>query len=279
MERTDAGVLYDLFAAAEAVTDDDRLGGGFTDGWQKDALCELLRQVELVLFEAEWAGHAATAGVEKFNVRPGGAKESHFVGHAHGRAMMAMAMDDYLGIELWSPIRWSVFYKKFAKKERLSAELESAWIVRQQIGEFIAEDAGAAWFEDDDRGSVLQLRSQYVEDLEEVLLRGVEHAEVVEWTAATEMLLGEMDAETCVGEDLVCGTHGGGMEVVVEGVGPEKDVGGAIRGGYLTLACERFGEGGKGALVMDVKERFDCSTDDWGVVDRVDHAGRDAGEA
>ena len=40
------------------------------------------------------------------------------------------------------------------------------------------------------------------------------------------MVVGEDDAEAGGGEDLVGGAEGGGVEVVVEGVGPEEDLGG-----------------------------------------------------
>ena len=117
-----------------------------------------------------------------------------------------------------------------------------------------------------------------VEDFEEVLLRGVEHAEVVEGAAAAEVFGGERDAEARVGEDLVGGSHGGGVEVVVEGVGPEEDV---CRGGGLGgagLAGEGFGEAGEGAVLVDVEDGFDELADDGGVVDGVDEAGREGGE-
>jgi hypothetical protein len=39
------------------------------------------------------------------------------------------------------------------------------------------------------------------------------------------MSVGEDDAEAGGGEDLMGGAEGGGMEVVVEGVGPEEDRG------------------------------------------------------
>ena len=70
-----------------------------------------------------------------------------------------------------------------------------------------------------------ELGGEGVEDFEEIVFCGVEHAEVVEGAAAAEVLVGEGDAEAGGGEDLVGGAHGGGVEVVVEGVGPEEDSG------------------------------------------------------
>ena len=108
----------------------------------------------------------------------------------------------------------------------MGAEFCGAGVVGEEVGEFVAEDGGAAWLEDDDGCACVDLRLQGVEDFVEVLLCGVEHAEVVEGTAAAEVFGGEGDAEACAGEDLIGGAHGGGVEVVVEGVGPEEDVGG-----------------------------------------------------
>ena len=70
------------------------------------------------------------------------------------------------------------------------------------------------------------MRGEGVESFEEVVFGSIEHAEVVEGAAAAEVLRGEGYAETGGGENLVGGSHGGGMEVVVEGVGPEEDFGG-----------------------------------------------------
>jgi hypothetical protein len=58
-------------------------------------------------------------------------------------------------------------------------------------------------------------------------LGAVEHAEVVEGAAAAEIGLGEEDAVSGGFEDFDGGAGGGGVEIVVEGVGPEED------GGFL----------------------------------------------
>ena len=68
------GVLGDLFAAAEAVADDDGFGV-VADGGKEDAVGQLLRKVEFFFFEAEGAGHAAAAGVEELDVGAGSVKE------------------------------------------------------------------------------------------------------------------------------------------------------------------------------------------------------------
>ncbi len=111
---------------------------------------------------------------------------------------------------------------------------------------------------------------------EEVVFGGVEHAEVVEGAAAAEMFGGEGDAEAGGGEDLVGGAHGGGVEVVVEGVGPEEDFGGfACKGGAAVaiaagvvgeaaVGSEGFGEAREGSVGVDVEDFFDEGARGWG---------------
>ena len=99
MQGAGVGVLGDLFAAAEAVADDDGFGV-VADGGEKDAFAQFLREVVFFFFEAEGAGHAATAGVEEFDVCSGEAEEGELVVHAHGGAVMAVAVDDDLFVEI-----------------------------------------------------------------------------------------------------------------------------------------------------------------------------------
>ena len=56
-----AGVLRDLFAATEAVGDDNRGRIGRAHGRQKDALAKRLRDLIFVALKAERPGHSAAA--------------------------------------------------------------------------------------------------------------------------------------------------------------------------------------------------------------------------
>ncbi len=138
---------------------------------------------------------------------------------------MAVAVDDDLLADLRRLVVGGVADEEFAEEEGLAAEFGGAGVVGEEVGELVAEDGGAAWFEHHDGSARVELRGEGVEDFEEILFGGVEEAEVVEGAAAAEVMLREGDAEAGVGEDLVGGSHGGGVEVVVEGVGPEEDVG------------------------------------------------------
>jgi hypothetical protein len=138
---------------------------------------------------------------------------------------MAVAVDEDFFVDAGGLVVGSVFDEELAEEEGLVAELGGAGVVGEEVGELVAEDRGAAWFEDDDGRAVGELGGESVEDFEEIFFCGVEHAEVVEGAAAAEVMVGECDAEAGGGEDLVGGAQGGGVEVVVEGVGPEEDRG------------------------------------------------------
>ena len=54
--------------------------------------------------------------------------------HAHGGAMMAVAVDDDLFVELRGLVVGCVFDEELAEEEGLVAELGGAWIVGEQVG-------------------------------------------------------------------------------------------------------------------------------------------------
>ena len=68
MERFAVGGLRDLFAATEAVGDDDRVARRFAHGGKEDAFADAHRQLVFLFLESERAGHAAAAGVGMIDV-------------------------------------------------------------------------------------------------------------------------------------------------------------------------------------------------------------------
>ena len=99
-------------------------------------------------------------------------------------------------------------------------------VVGEEVEEFVAEDRNAAGLESDDGDSGFDFGGEFVEDIQEQGLGAVEHAEVVEGASAAEVGAGEEDAISRGFEDFDGGAGGGGVEVVVESVGPEEDGGG-----------------------------------------------------
>ena len=87
--------------------------------------------------------------------------------------------------------------EKFAEQEDLLRESVGAFVFGEKVDEFVAEDGGAAWFENDDRSSRFDFGKKLVHDLEQQSFGAVEHADVVEWASATEM--GARDAHVEAG--------------------------------------------------------------------------------
>jgi hypothetical protein len=122
--------------------------------------------------------------------------------------------------------RNEVEFEEFAEQKRLFAQGLGALVVREEVEEFVAEDGDAAGLESDDWDSSFDLGGEFVEDVEQQGFCAVEHAEIVERTAAAEIGLRENHVVSGGFEDCDSGAGGGGTEVVVESVGPEEDGGG-----------------------------------------------------
>ena len=129
-----AGVLRDLLAATEPVSDEDGLGRGGADGGQQNAFAEGLGDFKFVMLEAEGAIHAAAAGVEQVNVGAGAAEEGELVGHLHQGLVMAMALDDDFAAGMLGGLEaGGVADKKLAEQEGLVAEALGAGVVGEEI--------------------------------------------------------------------------------------------------------------------------------------------------
>jgi hypothetical protein len=99
-------------------------------------------------------------------------------------------------------------------------------VVGKKIGEFVAEHSHAGRLQSDYGDAGFDLGLELIEDLQEQAFGAIQHTEVVEGTSAAEIGLGNEDAESGGFQDLYGGAGGLGEEVVVEGVGPEENLGG-----------------------------------------------------
>ena len=97
-----------------------------------------------------------------------------------------------------------------------------ALIPREEVGQFVAKDAGATRLEHDQGHSGVNLRRQTFENVLQVLSRLGEEPEVIERTAAADVSPGQLDIESGGGQNLPRGVERRGVEVVVPGIGPEK---------------------------------------------------------
>jgi len=114
--------------------------------------------------------------------------------------------------------------KEFTEEEGLPAEGLGACIVWEEVREFVAENGDATGLEAHYRDAGLDLGLELIEDVEKEALSTLEHAEVVEGASAAKVGAGDEDAESSGFEDFDGGAGGLGKKVVVEGVGPEKNL-------------------------------------------------------
>jgi hypothetical protein len=104
---------------------------------------------------------------------------------------MAMAVEKGLALESRGFEFSRLLLKKLGEAECLLREALSTFVVREEVDEFIAEDGDTTWLQSDDWNTGFDFESQGIENLEEQVFGAVEHAEVIERTAATEILFGD----------------------------------------------------------------------------------------
>lgn len=92
--------MGDLFAATEAVGDDEPVVGGLADGGHEFEFADGDGDVVFVALEAEGAGHAAAAGCGALEVDAEAAEDGLFGSHLGERFVMAVAVEKRLAIEL-----------------------------------------------------------------------------------------------------------------------------------------------------------------------------------
>ena len=100
MERAAAGGLSDLLAAAKPVGDQQGAIGSFPNSGQETPLADGHRQlVVFAPFEAECAGHATATGLGLGRVEANRSQSGLLGGHAHGRLLVAVAVQDRVADE------------------------------------------------------------------------------------------------------------------------------------------------------------------------------------
>src|SRR3982751_2618049 len=100
MQRPSARGLLDLLAAAETVSDDQRVLRGLANARQQHTLADAHRDVVMLALEAERAGHAAAAGIEMLEVEAHLLQDLFLRLELHDRFVMAVALDDRFALQL-----------------------------------------------------------------------------------------------------------------------------------------------------------------------------------
>src|SRR5882672_2133398 len=114
--------LGNLFAATEAVGDDQPVGRSLADGWHQFEFADGDGDVVFIGFEAEGASHAATAGGGTLEVDAEAAEDGLFGGHLHEGFVMAVAVEERFALEVrqWETPR--VGFEELAKKKSLARQ-------------------------------------------------------------------------------------------------------------------------------------------------------------
>ncbi len=151
-----------------------------------------LRYRELLFLKAEWAGHSATPGIERLQGGSHLSEQRLLVFHFHERFVMAMTVKDDFSMKLRRFIARSMMFQKFTEEECLAAKPIGARVIRKQVSQFIAEYRGATRLQDHDRQSGVDLRTQAMQNVLEILPGFIEHAEVIQRPPAAEVILREL---------------------------------------------------------------------------------------
>ena len=205
--------MRNLFAATEAVGNDERIRVSVADCGKKNAFPDRLRKGVFIFLKAEGTGHAATAGVRGDQVGTHFAEERFFVIHLHDCFVMAMAVEQHFSSEARRLKGRGVALEEFAEEECLAAEAICARVIGKQVAQFVAKNGGATGLEDDDGDAGINLRAEGGQDALQVLLGFVEHAEIVKGAAAAKMLAGDADVETCALQNVESGLGRPRMEI------------------------------------------------------------------
>ena len=115
MKGATGRALGDLFAATEAVGDDEPVGRGLADGGEQFDFADGNGHVIFIRLEAEGAGHAAAAGSRAVEVDAEAAQDGLFRRHLHQRLVMAVAVENSLAIKTGRREMRGVSFEKFAE--------------------------------------------------------------------------------------------------------------------------------------------------------------------
>src|SRR5215472_17595330 len=137
---------------------------------------------------------------------------------------MAMPVDNGFALELRGTII-GLLHEKLAEQERLATKLLGIRVGSQQVGHLVAKDGDAARLQSDHRCPRPNLGSQDTQDLLELGLRPVEHAEVVQRASAAEGSVGNRHLISRVFQNLDSRLRNVRMEVIAKRIQPKDDCG------------------------------------------------------
>src|SRR6185312_2684656 len=214
--------LSNLFATTETVGNNQRIFTCTAHSGKQHPFTDLDRHVVVVFFKPEGSSHTTTTRVEYCIVKAQIRKHRLFIPHPHDCLVMAMPMHQGPALKLRELVMLRLFFKKFAEKECLLAEPLCIFVIGKKINQFITEDRNTTRLQANHGHTLLYLRLQRIEYIPQQAPGSVEHAIVIEWTAAAQCLLWHLNLVPCCFKHFHRRDGCLWVEVIVERVGPEN---------------------------------------------------------
>jgi len=224
MDGLAAGCLFDLFAATEPVSDDQRVVGGFSHRRQQHELSHLHRDIVVIVFEPEASGHSATSRIDDVQVVGHIPHERFFIVDRGNRLVMTMAMQHHRLREPRRLVPGHELSEEVRQEIRLTGQSLCVWIVRKQIHELVAKDGKAAWLQHHNRSACAELVTQRLENFQQQAPGLREKSVVVERSPTTERTIRDRDVAAGRFEDFGRGDRRARTEKVIERIGPDQHV-------------------------------------------------------
>ena len=136
-----------------------------------------------------------------------------------------MTLDNGAAVDLWRLVIRQLLFEKFREGKGVFGNLLCFDRFRKQVAHLVAEYRTATWLQNDDRRVGKHMRSKRGQVAAQIRLGHIEKTVVIEWPAAAQMLIQDLDSATRVFQNLDCRLRRFWHEVVVECVGPEKHFG------------------------------------------------------
>src|SRR5712691_47009 len=134
---------------------------------------------------------------------------------------MAVHVDNGPALQLRGLEVLSLPLKELAERKCLLLEPPGAFIMREEVRQFVAEDGHAARLKPDYRCARVDFRLQRVQYLAQEPFGGVEHPEIIERAPAAQRPIGDDDLVASRFEHLDCRLKWSRVQVVIEGIGPD----------------------------------------------------------
>ena len=162
MQCPAARLLENLFAATEAIGNNDIFGRSRAHSRKQDSFSALDADIVMFLFVSESASHSTATRIEDRAIQAGFCKNRCFVIKVQQRFVMAMPMHDGPAGNVGRRIvRFMV--KELSKRYDLRTQAFAVLVTGQKVRKLVSKDRDATRLEANNRSTLLNCRSQGVE--------------------------------------------------------------------------------------------------------------------